>query len=28
MRVSQINRCAYCVDLHSREARRAGIAQQ
>lgn len=28
LRVSQINRCAFCVDLHSREARRAGIAQQ
>ncbi|MBN9733844.1 MULTISPECIES: carboxymuconolactone decarboxylase family protein [unclassified Pseudonocardia] len=28
VRVSQLNRCAYCLDLHSREARRAGVAQQ
>ncbi|MFO0873374.1 MAG: carboxymuconolactone decarboxylase family protein [Phycisphaerales bacterium] len=28
LRVSQINGCAYCVDLHSHEARRAGEAQQ
>jgi AhpD family alkylhydroperoxidase len=28
LRVSQINGCAYCVDLHSREARQAGEAQQ
>jgi AhpD family alkylhydroperoxidase len=28
LRVSQVNGCAYCVDLHSREARRAGEAQQ
>ncbi|MEU1521810.1 carboxymuconolactone decarboxylase family protein [Nocardia rhamnosiphila] len=28
LRASQINACAFCVDLHSREARRAGIAQQ
>ncbi len=28
LRVSQINGCAYCVDLHSREARRAGEGQQ
>ena len=28
LRVSQINGCAYCVDLHSREARQVGEAQQ
>jgi AhpD family alkylhydroperoxidase len=28
LRVSQINGCAYCVDLHSREARQAGESQQ
>lgn len=28
LRVSQINGCAYCVDLHSREARHAGEDQQ
>lgn len=28
LRVSQINGCAYCVDLHSREARQAGEGQQ
>jgi len=28
LRVSQINGCAYCVDLHSREARQAGETQQ
>jgi AhpD family alkylhydroperoxidase len=28
LRVSQINGCAYCVDLHSHEARRAGEEQQ
>jgi AhpD family alkylhydroperoxidase len=28
LRVSQINGCAYCVDLHSREARHAGERQQ
>jgi AhpD family alkylhydroperoxidase len=27
-RVSQINGCAYCVDMHSREAWQAGEAQQ
>ncbi|MEI6084934.1 MAG: carboxymuconolactone decarboxylase family protein [Verrucomicrobiota bacterium] len=27
-RVSQINGCAYCVDLHSREARQRGETQQ
>lgn len=28
LRVSQINGCAYCVDLHSREARQRGETQQ
>ena len=28
LRVSQINGCAYCVDLHSNEARHAGVQQQ
>ena len=28
LRVSQINGCAYCVDLHSNEAREAGELQQ
>ena len=28
LRVSQINGCVYCVDLHSREARQAGESQQ
>ena len=28
MRVSQINGCAYCLDMHAPEARRAGITQQ
>jgi AhpD family alkylhydroperoxidase len=28
LRVSQINGCAYCVDLHSNEARKAGESQQ
>lgn len=28
LRVSQINGCAYCVDLHSNEAREAGEPQQ
>lgn len=28
LRVSQLNACAFCIDLHSREARRAGIPQQ
>ena len=28
LRVSQINGCAYCVDLHSNEARDAGVSQQ
>ncbi|WP_062204685.1 carboxymuconolactone decarboxylase family protein [Streptomyces sp. NBRC 109706] len=28
LRASQINACAYCIDLHAREARKVGIAQQ
>ncbi len=28
MRVSQINGCAYCLNLHAAEARAAGISQQ
>lgn len=28
LRVSQINRCAFCVDLHTNEARKAGETQQ
>jgi AhpD family alkylhydroperoxidase len=28
LRVSQINGCVYCVDLHTREARSRGEAQQ
>jgi AhpD family alkylhydroperoxidase len=28
MRASQINGCAYCLDMHSREARRAGESEQ
>lgn len=28
LRVSQLNGCAYCLDLHSKEARRAGVSQQ
>jgi len=28
LRVSQINGCSYCVDLHSQEARQAGETQQ
>ena len=28
LRVSQINGCAYCVDMHSQEARQAGEVQQ
>src|SRR6202030_3374430 len=28
LRVSQINGCAYCVDMHSQEARQAGETQQ
>ncbi|MET0860682.1 MAG: carboxymuconolactone decarboxylase family protein [Microbacterium sp.] len=28
VRASQMNGCAFCIDLHSREARRAGVSQQ
>ena len=28
MRVSQINGCAYCLDMHAPEARAAGVSQQ
>ena len=28
MRVSQINGCAYCLDIHAPDARKAGITQQ
>lgn len=28
MRVSQVNGCAFCLDMHGREARAAGITQQ
>ena len=28
MRVSQINGCAYCLDMHSKDARAAGEAEQ
>ncbi|UED86406.1 carboxymuconolactone decarboxylase family protein [Streptomyces profundus] len=28
LRASQLNACAFCMDLHAREARKAGIAQQ
>ena len=28
MRASQINGCAYCLDVHSRDARRAGESEQ
>jgi AhpD family alkylhydroperoxidase len=28
LRTSQINGCAYCVDIHSQEARKAGETQQ
>ena len=28
MRVSQINGCAYCLDMHAPEARAAGVPQQ
>jgi AhpD family alkylhydroperoxidase len=28
MRVSQINGCAYCLDMHSKDARRAGETEQ
>lgn len=28
VRASQLNACAYCLDLHSREARKTGVPQQ
>lgn len=28
LRISQINGCAYCCDMHAREAREAGAGQQ
>ena len=28
MRASQINRCAFCLDMHSRDARRSGETEQ
>ena len=28
MRVSQINGCAYCLDMHSKDARAAGETEQ
>lgn len=28
LRVSQLNGCLYCLDLHSQEARQAGVSQQ
>ena len=28
MRASQINGCAYCLDMHSKDARRAGESEQ
>lgn len=28
VRASQLNACAFCLDLHSREARKAGVPQQ
>ena len=28
VRASQLNACAFCLDLHSRQARQAGIGQQ
>lgn len=28
LRVSQINRCAFCIDMHSKEARAAGETEQ
>ena len=28
LRASQLNACAYCLDVHSRESREAGIVQQ
>jgi len=28
IRASQINGCAYCVDMHSRDARKLGLSEQ
>ncbi|MFH8678307.1 carboxymuconolactone decarboxylase family protein [Streptomyces lydicus] len=28
IRVSQLNRCAFCLDMHVTEARRAGVSEQ
>lgn len=28
LRASQINGCAYCVDMHSKEARHSGLSEQ
>ena len=28
IRASQINHCAYCVDMHTKEARRDGLSEQ
>jgi AhpD family alkylhydroperoxidase len=28
MRVSQINGCTFCLDMHTRDARKVGVAQQ
>jgi AhpD family alkylhydroperoxidase len=28
MRASQINGCAYCIDMHSKDARAAGESEQ
>ena len=28
LRASQINGCAYCVDMHTKEARRDGLSEQ
>lgn len=28
LRASQINGCAYCVDMHTKEARHSGLSQQ
>lgn len=28
MRASQINRCGYCIDMHSKDARKAGETEQ
>jgi len=28
LRASQINNCAYCIDMHSKEARKDGLSEQ